>query len=100
MRAIVLYHPKSDHAGIVEEFVHDFERFKGKKIERVSLETVEGSALAELYDVVRYPAIIVIGPGGVLQQMWQGPAMPLMNEVDAVLPNYERDLAVAQMLSA
>ena len=100
MRAVVLYHPHSDHSGIVEDFVHDFARFKGKQLEKVSLETVEGAELAKLYDVVRYPAVLVIGPDGILQKMWQGPMMPLMNEVDAVLPNYERDLAVAQLLSA
>jgi len=83
MRAVVLYHPKSDHGGKVEDFVHDFKRFKYKKLEKVSLETVEGAELAKLYDVVRYPAILVIGPEGKLQQIWQGEMLPLMNEVDA-----------------
>lgn len=99
MRAVVLYHPHSEHGGIVEDYVHDFQRFKGKELEKVSLETVEGSETARLYDVVRYPAILIIGPDGVLQKMWQAPIMPLMNEVDSYLPNYQRDLAKAQLLS-
>lgn len=95
----MLYHPHSEHGGIVEDYVHDFQRFKGKELEKVSLETVEGSETARLYDVVRYPAILIIGPDGVLQKMWQAPIMPLMNEVDSYLPNYQRDLAKAQLLS-
>lgn len=94
-----MYHPHSEHGGIVEDYVHDFQRFKGKELEKVSLETVEGSETARLYDVVRYPAILIIGPDGVLQKMWQAPIMPLMNEVDSYLPNYQRDLAKAQLLS-
>jgi hypothetical protein len=100
MRAVVLYHPHSDHAGQVEEFVHDFSRFKGKRLEKISLETVEGDHLARLYGIVRYPAILVIGPEGVAQKIWQAPPMPLMDEVHAYLPSFDRDLAVAQMLSA
>lgn len=99
MRAVVLYHSKSDHAGRVEEFVHDFERFKHKRIEKVSLETINGAALAQLHDIVRYPAVLVIGPDGAAQRMWQGPDLPLMNDVDSALPNYDRDLATAQILS-
>lgn len=100
MRAVVLYHPISDHAGQVEGYVHDFKRFKGKEIEKLSLETMEGSELARLYDVVRYPAILVIGPDGRLQKMWQAPEMPLMDELDSYLASYARDLATAQLISA
>ncbi|MEX0881475.1 MAG: hypothetical protein WEC17_01240 [Candidatus Saccharimonadales bacterium] len=100
MRAVILYHPRSEHAGIVEDYVHDFRRFKGKDLEKVSLDSVEGAELAKLYDAVRYPAILIIGPDGVLQKMWQAPMMPLMDEVDAYLPNFERDLARAQLLAA
>lgn len=83
MRAVVLYHPKSDHTGRVEDFVHEFKRFKNKKIEKISLETVEGAQLAKLHDIVQYPAILVIGPDGKLQKFWQGDVLPLMDEVDA-----------------
>ena len=96
----MLYHPRSEHAGIVEDYVHDFERFKGKQLEKLSLETVEGAELAKLYDAVRYPAILIIGPDGILQKMWQAPTMPLMDEVDAYLPSFARDLTRARLLSA
>jgi hypothetical protein len=85
MRALILYHPASDHVGIVEEYAQDFIRFKGRVLELVSLETVEGAELARLYDVTRYPAILIIGPDGVLTQLWQNGLFPLMDEVSAYL---------------
>ncbi|MBI2285551.1 hypothetical protein HYU82_01865 [Candidatus Saccharibacteria bacterium] len=99
MRAVILYHPRSEHEGTVQEYVHDFKRFKGKDLEMVSLETREGADLARLYDVVRYPAIIVIGPDGVLQKIWEAPIMPLMDEVSSYVSDYDRDIARAALLS-
>lgn len=94
MRALILYHPKSDHSGIVEDYIRDFKNFKNKQLEGVSLETVEGADLAKLYDVTRYPAVLVIGPDGQLQQLWQEDHMPLMNEVDAYMRSYETNKTV------
>lgn len=100
MRAVVLYHPMSDHGRIVEEYVRDFKHFKHKEVELVSLETLEGADIARLYDVTIYPAVLVIGPGGVLQKMWQGSMMPLMNEIDSYLPNNQAEFARASLLTA
>lgn len=91
MRAFILYHPKSDHAGLVEDFARDFKRFKGKKIEKISLETREGADLADIYDVTQYPAILIIGPNGVLQKLWQGEMLPLMDDVNS----YMQDMSPA-----
>ncbi|MBI4033673.1 hypothetical protein HY379_01610 [Candidatus Saccharibacteria bacterium] len=99
MRAVVLYHPRSEHEGKVQEYAHDFRRFKGKDLELVSLDTVEGSELAKLYDVIRYPAILVIGPDGALQKAWEAPLMPLMDEVSSYVSDYDRDVATAQLLA-
>jgi hypothetical protein len=82
MRTVILYHPNSEYAGLAEDFKRDYQkRFQAKKIELVSLETVEGSEMAKLYDVVRYPAILVIGPDGALQKLWQDQPWPLFDEV-------------------
>ncbi len=99
MRAMILYHPRTEQEGIVESYVHDFKRFKGKDLEKVSLDTVEGAHIAELYDVMRYPAILVIGPDGALQKAWESPIMPLMDEVDSYIHNSETDFARARLLS-
>jgi hypothetical protein len=85
MRAVVLYHPASDHVGLVEQYTQDFIRFKSRVLEKVSLETRAGADLATLYDITRYPAILVIGPDGVLSHVWQGGFFPLMDELSAYL---------------
>lgn len=82
MKVLVLYHQQSDHLGLVEDFVRDFKRFKGKTLKKVSLETPEGDNLAKLYDVTQYPAFLATSDDGILQRMWQGIPMPLMDELE------------------
>lgn len=83
MRVVVLYHPKSEHGGIVEDFARDYARFKGRKLELVSLETRDGAATASLYDITQYPAILALANDGSIQNVWQGLPLPTMNELDA-----------------
>ncbi len=77
----ILYHPNSEHARIVEEFAHNFERQGGTSVELLSLETRDGSSMASLYDVVQYPAVLVLGPNGQILKNWEGQNLPLINEV-------------------
>lgn len=85
VKTLVLYRPNSEHATDVESFVRDFQRRyeSGKKLELVSLNTRDGAATASLYDVVAYPAILVLGDDGSLLSLWQGMPLPLMDEVAA-----------------
>lgn len=85
MRTVILYHPNSEFAGMAEDYARDYHHKyeAAAKIELVSLDTKDGSQLAELYDVVRYPALLVVGPDGQLQKMWQDRPWPLMDEVAA-----------------
>lgn len=85
MRAVILYHPQSDHVGLVEEYAQDFIRFKGRVLELISLETIDGAEMAKLYDITRYPAVLVIGPDGQLAQSWQGGLLPLMDELSSYM---------------
>jgi hypothetical protein len=81
MKVLILYHPKSEHSRVVEEFVHDFghEHPDGKMVP-LSLDTVEGSEAAALYGVTQYPAVLALNNNGELLKDWQG-SLPLMNEV-------------------
>jgi len=63
--------------------VHDFEHIKGTPIKAVSLETRDGAAMATLYGVERYPAILAVKEDDhVLVKHWEGLPLPTMNEVD------------------
>ncbi len=84
MRIVVLYHPKSDHVGRVEEYAHEYHRrHPDRELELLSLETKPGWEMAKLYDVVRYPAVIAIAEDGEMQQLWQDELLPLLGELDA-----------------
>lgn len=83
MKIVALYRPDSEHARRVEEYAHDYERTRGTSIELVSLETVQGASMAKLYDIVSYPAVLVLRDDAQLVQSWQRESLPLMGEVDA-----------------
>lgn len=84
MRTVILYHPDAEFAGLVQDFKREFEqRHADRQVDLVSLDTTEGSEMARLYDVVRYPAILVIASDGQLQKLWQDRPFPLMDQVAA-----------------
>ncbi len=81
MKVIVLYHPHSEHARVVEAFAHDFSRQMAHDLELISLESRDGATTATMYDIVRYPAILALDNNGGVLKKWEGPVMPLMNEL-------------------
>ncbi len=86
MKAVILYHPNQEFAGLAEDFKKDYERqHPAQKIELLSLETAAGADMAQLYDVVRYPALLVIAEDGGLQKFWQDQPWPLHDEIASYL---------------
>jgi len=82
VKVLIFYRPDSEHARLVEEFVHDFtHKNPERKIELVNVDAQEGIARCELYGVVNYPTLIATTDSGELLQIWPGGNLPLMNEV-------------------
>jgi hypothetical protein len=82
MKVLVLYRPNSEHGRLVEDFIHDFQSRHGDEhLEVLNIDTRDGSATASLYDVMRYPAILVLQTDGYLQKAWEGDQLPMMDEV-------------------
>lgn len=92
MKLLVLYRPNSEHETEVESFVRDFQRRYevGRKLEMVSINTRDGAAMASLYDVMSYPAIMVLGDDGSVVNIWQGMPLPLMDDVAGYANNVYR----------
>lgn len=82
MKVLVLYRPNSERSSEVESFVRDMQRMHdpGKKLELVSIDTRDGAATASLYDILQFPAIIVLGDDGSMINSWIG-SLPLMDEL-------------------
>ncbi len=81
MKAYVVYKIESDHARPVMDFLRDFEKRTGKKVNEVDPESPNGSAFCETYDIMDYPTIIATDDNGVLQNEWRGLPLPLIDEV-------------------
>ncbi len=82
MKVVVLYHPKSEHGGKVQDYARDFHiRYPDHKLELLSVDTKEGANMATLYDVTRYPSMLAIAPDGTMHKLWQDEYLPLMDEV-------------------
>lgn len=83
---MILYHPMSEQARPVEEFVHELSRNSpSTSIELLSLEERAGAEMAQLYGVMNYPAIFVVQNDGQVLKMWDGLPLPLRNEVAGYL---------------
>ena len=82
MRIVVLYRPRSEFARVTEEFIHEYQvRYPDGKLEILDLDSRDGIATASLYDVMQFPAILALRIDGSLLKMWEGSALPLMDEV-------------------
>lgn len=80
---MILYHPKSDHGGRVEDYAREYQRLhEDRQLRLVSLESQEGWEMAKLYDVTTYPAVLAIAENGSLQKLWQAEQLPQGNELD------------------
>lgn len=67
----------------MEDFIREYQHRHGNHMEVLNIDTREGSATATLYDVVQYPAILILQTDGYVQKIWQGDSLPLMDEVAA-----------------
>lgn len=82
MKVVILYRPDSEHARAVDTFSHDFQnRYQESRLEIINVDSREGIAMASLYDIMRFPAILAMSGDGGLQKYWEGDALPLIDEV-------------------
>jgi len=90
VKVVILYRPDSEQASSVEAFARDFQRHHdiSNKLELVSLNTRDGAAMASVYDIVGYPAILALGDDGAALNIWQGEQLPMMDDVIGYVYNY------------
>lgn len=82
MKIKFLYNPNSDHARLVDDYAREFGfRYPDFTIQMLSTETRDGADLAELYDIVQYPAVMVVDNDSRVAKVWQGSQLPVMDEI-------------------
>jgi hypothetical protein len=81
MRVVVIYKSESEYARQVTDFLQDFFRRTGRKLEELDPETPEGEAFCRAYDIVEYPTLIALSDSGSMQNMWRGLPLPTISEV-------------------
>jgi hypothetical protein len=81
VKVSVLYRSNSEQERPVVEFEHEYSKRTGRHLSLYDLNTRDGVAMASLYDVMRYPAVLATSDDGSMLQLWQGDSLPLINEV-------------------
>lgn len=78
-----MYRPNSAHASATESFLRDIEERHevADKLQVVNVDSREGVAAANLYDIVQYPGILVLDDFGSVVHSWQGDSFPLVDEI-------------------
>lgn len=68
--------------------MHDYQvRHGGTKMELVNVDERDGIAMASLYDIMSFPAILAMATDGTMLHLWTGDQLPLMDEVAAYMFN-------------
>ena len=85
MRVFCLYRPNSETERSVIELNAELRRRINTELELISVDTVEGDRLAQVYDIFQFPAVVATDSGGVLQRSWTDGNLPLINELSYYL---------------
>ena len=73
MKVIVLYRPRSEHRAMVDEFIRQYQRlYPESKLDVVDVDSRDGTAIAQTYAIVSYPAVMVMRDDGNVVESWQG----------------------------
>ncbi len=86
MKILVLYKKNSEHFSSLDQFIERLNtELKGSsvRIETLSADTRDGSALASIYDIFSFPAVLVLRNDGSVQKSWEGESFPIIDEVKA-----------------
>ena len=79
MRVVCIYKEGYDYSRTVSDWLEDFYRRSGQKIEVIDPEKDPG--FCEAYDIVEYPTIVALGRDGEAVSTWKGFPLPLFDEI-------------------
>ena len=72
MNAFVFYRPKSDHSRAVETYAENVYRQLGRELELIDVDSKKAQSTLKIYDIVQYPALLILGANGSVISLTQG----------------------------
>lgn len=84
MKAYFFYRPRTDAYLSIDTFFKSLNNFQKSKLQVFSVDTPEGDRLSRLYQLVRYPSVIVASNDGTLIKMWHG-ELPIIDDLAVYL---------------
>ena len=81
MRAVIVFRRGTDYQRTVLDFLEDFRRMSGKKIQEIDPDSIGGQGFCETYNIVRYPTILALTDDGKVLQKWEGLPLPRVGTV-------------------
>lgn len=78
-RVVVVTKDGYDYSRMVSDWIEDFYRRTGHKIEVIDPDKETG--FCEAYDIVEYPTILALDNNNAVLASWRGRQLPLFNEI-------------------
>jgi hypothetical protein len=85
MRLVVVTREERDYAREVREWLHEFEARAVMSAEVVDPDSRDGVGFIGAYDLMNFPAVLVLTDDGRVLHSWQGTPMPPIDEVRGYL---------------
>ena len=85
MRVFCLYRPNTETERAVTDLNAELKRRYNSDLELISMDTVEGDRLAEVYDIWNFPAVVAVDSNGAPQKSWSDGQLPLLSELNYYL---------------
>ena len=81
MKVVCLYREDTDYAREVTDWMHEFERETGKRIEVLDPDSVDGDIFTRAHDILQFPMVVALTNDGVVHKKWGGTPLPQFDEV-------------------
>ena len=81
MKVLLFYRPDSEDDLRVTDFLREFMFRTGKSLPIVDIDSREGAAMCETYEIFRCPTIIALDDQGRELQRWDGEMLPQIAQV-------------------
>ncbi len=79
MRVVCVYREERDYSRTVSDWLEDFYRHTGKRIETIDPD--KEINFCEAYGIMEHPTLMALGPNGETVCTWKGLPLPLFDEV-------------------